>query len=216
MQEKYNEFVELYPNEANITPAAVTKFASDNGLTPAEKLYLCEMIAHYDKDFNAEGSNTWCNGYAAYVLYLFNGSKALMSKEADPVKNHNFHNPYPEKGEAWWTLTTKNDPDYFDMNDALADTGTWQVVDAATAQRLANEGGFVVGFAPGHVAVVAPGEGKLNTNQEFTPAVAQAGASRLLYGVTYKPDGKPSWTMSNSWRPNAYENVVFYYYNPKK
>jgi hypothetical protein len=208
MKSKYDEFTTQYPDEASITPAAVEKFARENGLTAAEKLYLCEMIAHNDTDFTAEGTTTWCNGYAAYVLYLYKGSEALMSDEADPTKNHNFHDPHPGKGEPWWTLTTKNDPNYEDMNDVLADTGTWQVVDAETAQKLANQGSFVVAFKTGHIAVVSPGQSKVSYGVTC-PAIAQQGKSNLLYGVT------STGHASNGWG-EAVTEVKYYVLTAKK
>jgi RHS repeat-associated protein len=205
----YDQFKNQNPDVTNITPEKVAEFAKAQGLNDAERLYLSLMIAHDNPDFVAgfKGSPplkdlqgldaqhpTWCNAYAAYSLYLFSGDKELMNSKADASTMGNFRDP--TKG---WTLTVSDE-----MKVIKDPKNGWKEVTAQEAQNYANNGKYVVGIEPTHVAVVSPGEGTTNKLGAFTPAVGQEGRSNLLYGVTDKG------TMANAWMADDYKNVKFY------
>jgi RHS repeat-associated protein len=199
-----------------------------DGLSDSERLYLCALVAYgnpkYDKGFMGvdkpkKDSTTWCNAYAADVLYLFNGSTDLMSSSVDPKHPEKYGNfEDPTKGD-WTITTTSNDPKVEDQKKVLNDTNKFsKVADAKTAQDLANQGKFVVGFTDGHIAIVMPGEGLLiRETGVFFPSVAQQGRNKFIDGVRTtitRRDGSlhesSSWVMNWSWGATDYSNVQFY------
>jgi hypothetical protein len=212
----YDEFKNQNPDVTNITPEKVAEFARTQGLSDKERLYLSLMIAHDNPNFLAgykgdptvswlqgydDKHPTWCNAYAAYALYLFSGDKDLMNSGADASKMGNFRDP-----TTGWTLRVT------DQINAVKDPSSgWTKVTAEEAQNYANNGKFVVGVEPTHIAVVAPGEGQWR-NGVFYPAVGQEGGfskkyneyNNLLQGVTDRG------TMNHSWTASDFKKVEFY------
>lgn len=207
MKTVYQVFKGLHRDQDKITPNIVMSFA-EKRLTDAERLFLVAMIAHDNTNFNPEtigGTNvTWCNAYAAYTLWLFNGSKALMQPGSDPSKFDNFRDPFVSSRSDYWTLPTVTDEKnakgekYLDIRDVLTGEKFKEVANINDANKLALEGKFVVGFTPGHILIIVgclekPREANYRVARgvdEFKPglvvAVGQQGNSNLLYGVSVK------------------------------
>jgi hypothetical protein len=229
MKTVYDQFKTENPTgtEGDITPDKVKDFATRQGLTDAEKMYLVNMIAHDNTNFNPETINgnsvTWCNAYAAYALWLFNGSTALMQPGADPSKFGNFRDPYDSsRGSSYWTLPTNTDDKnskgqkFLDIQDVLSGDKFDEVANITDANKLALEGKFVVAFTPGHILTivgclekpmdvnyrVAKGADEFKKGQAL--AVGQQGRSSLLYGVTSKG------TMVNAYLYPDYAEVKYY------
>ncbi len=226
MKTVYIEFKRLHRDQDKITPIIVKNFAKDR-LTDAERLYLAAMIAHDNTNFNPETiggtSVTWCNAYAAYTLWLFNDSKALMQPGSDPSKFDNFRDPFVSNRSAYWTLPTITDEKnakgekYLDIRDVLTGDKFKEVASINDANKLALEGKFVVGFTLGHILIILgclekPIEANYRVARgvdEFKPglavAVGQQGNSNLLYGVSVK-----GGTTVNAYLHPDYTKVKYY------
>jgi hypothetical protein len=154
MKKMYKKFCRKNSNPSKITPETIEKFKKANSLNDAETLYLCEMIAHYNTNFNGrivDGKPaTWCNAYAAYVLWLYTGSKDLMRGQSETISG-NFRDPlvfYKQGKNDWWTLSASEI--YTKLGKiAKVKNGDWEeVTDRQRAQDLADSGKFVVGISP--------------------------------------------------------------------
>lgn len=208
----FKEITDQYKDLKDLKPEDVKRVA--NTLNDAERLLLCAKIGLEVNQFNKESDGTtWCNAYAAYVNYLFQGdnSKAspLMRDGIDPTK-YDLTNPRPTNGQGdYWELGTKEMVDKFSNQ---------KDVDARTAQELANQGKFVIALDAGHVAIVMPGEGFTNpSTKAFYPSAAQQGNNKFMNGVettiTLKNGtvvNSSSWAMNYSWGTESYKSVTFY------
>lgn len=206
----------------------VMEVANEVGLNDSERLYLAALIAYqnpnYSKGYTGKGKPTndditWCNAFAADVLYLWSGSTDLMGSWVDgdnPEKYGNFVDPTV----GGWTITTANSEHKEDQKRVLNNKTKFKEVTggARSAQDLANKGKFVVGFDDGHIAIVMAGDGVTNkTTGVFFPFAAQAGNNNFVNGVeatatrrngtTYT---KSEWSFANSWGADDYANVKFY------
>ena len=204
IEEVYKQLRQQYPNIGDVSHENLTEHAKNNGLNDAERLYLCYRVTHDNPNFNAgykgdppkdlpNEDPTWCNAYISYSYYLFTGSTELMGEGADPAKHNNFVDP-----TSGWTIGVSKQMKVMEEGWVKVDT-------PEEAQAYANQGKFVVGIEPSHVAGVSPGSGLTHqANKLFFPSVAQQGRNRYLYGQTEREYMNWSWTVK------SYKSVVFY------
>ena len=147
------------------------------------------------------GGDTWCNRFAARVFYLFTGNTSIG--------------------------TVKNPKLVSDQLDAITSNG-WNYLGGLeagkTVQTEANKGRFIVAISTTpdeHIAVIMPGVGIINSDGIYCPAIAQQGASNILYGYTKSfkwnaPNGYLSygWDISNNNTTNNY-NIRYYEFGGK-
>jgi len=192
-----------------------------DGLSDSERLYLSALVAYDNPNFNKvfEGNDakgnpqytTWCNAYAADVLYLFNGSTDLMNSSVDPKHPENYGNfADPTKGD--WTLATSPGQKTV-LNDSNKFT---PVTTTQGAQSLANQGKFVVGFTDDHILIIMPGLDKpietmyrssVDTTKRYpglAPAIAQEGKHQYLFNTS------ENGTMDYAYSYEAYLKVKYY------
>lgn len=167
----------------------IMEVANDAGLNDSERLYLATLVAYQNPNYdkvkvgrNADGTDkfdTYCNAFAADVLYLWSGSTELMASDATPEKYGNF----VEKGN-WIIITATDKPGVQDQKKVLNNDKKFKNLgnDAHKAQDSANVGKFVVGFDDGHIAVVVAGEGYIR-DSIFYPYAAQQGSNKFVNGV---------------------------------
>lgn len=187
---------------ANATHEQMEVIAKNHQLTDAEFLYLCARYAYDIKKFDKKllktktGKKYWetyCNQYAGYVYYLYTGSTQLINNGGKSL------------------IQTLNVAGQIGVVKA-SDSGWSKVNSGETAQNLANQGKFIIAVTPDHIAVIMPGEGVMGYGKYYSPAIAQQGASKLLYGVTFK-NGINSGTLNYAWGPDAIGKVEYYGFN---